>query len=49
VGSYWISSGRMPRLHLFARGGSKIASLELSDFDFDDVVLWAEKNLRTSP
>lgn len=48
AGSYWISSGRMPRLHLFARGGSRIASLELSDFDFDDLVHWAEKNLRMS-
>jgi hypothetical protein len=47
--SYGISSGRMPRLQLFTRGGGKLASLELSDFDFDDVVLWAEKHLRKSP
>ncbi len=46
--SYWISPGRMPRLQLLARDGSALASLELDDFDFDDVVFWAEKNLRKS-
>ncbi len=46
VSSYWLSSGRMPRLQLFARGGARIASLELDAFDFDDVVLWAEKHRR---
>ncbi|HYO71116.1 MAG TPA: hypothetical protein VEU33_34050 [Archangium sp.] len=46
--SYWISPGRMPRLRLFTRNGSELASLELDDFDFDDVVFWAEKKLRKS-